>query len=504
MPQVHSNDERGKERPERTRVRRRRVYSLEHLEPRVLLSGAGAASAATSGGGVSVPVVLTADLLQQIEALADRVASGAIAPSTATSAASTVNSTTQSAGSSHEAALAVDAVFTSASVGLSPTQIPAGTISVVPGPSTQHDVTTVQKLPDSDEVVVHGTITVPNRSDFYQVAINPRTQSYRVELNGGQDPSSGPKSLLLINGNGEVVGNWRISRPTTDLVVDFRPSHDQASTQTFYLGVTGDGGPGGVPSPYDLRLSRQVSSEPASPGPSPNPSSTPTPTATAANTRPAAVTAVDIAPSRAEALTGMPVANLNLGQTPAIDEQALGLAQGASVPLPLRAPGPLGGILSDADPTPFVDRRSATVVDLALVDLSPDASVDASAETAEHDVEAAPPVILLRGPGGLPLMSAVRPSDDMPQAGSGISATAATAWLPVLEPSDPGFPRESFTRRLVKYPIGLCFVAVLSFSMLLPDLSSAFDALRPRRRPLPRIPGVDFGREEDRDAVPIS
>jgi hypothetical protein len=509
------------------------VYSLEPLEPRVLLSGTEKETTAAHPPGLMLDVTsvtLTEDSKPLPTSHQTPTVTAKTTPATAHHEDASTDSDSPKANSQNRtddlatnSAIVITGTVTaippvkgstsstSASSTLPYSSPPAAT----PPPSTrpasappaasppviappavpvprQSEIATAQPVPDADEVVVEGAATA-DRSDYYRVALTPQTRSYQVELSASQDVTRPPdaKQLVLIDGNGNVVGNWTISQPATDLIVDFRPTAPPVAGQVFYLGVTGNACSPAAPAPYEMRISRQDQSEPVS--------------ATTATLPATVITPLETSNNQPDAIGVASATSPNGSVLPASDVVPIGLAQGATVPFPLRTAGPPGGILSDADPTPFLDRRSASVVDLALIDLMPDATGADVSEMSEKDVESTPPVIFLQRPGGLPLMTAVRPSDDAPRAASG-SATqlAAVAASEPAQPSTSSSAAQTITpRRLGHYQLGLYFAAALSFTMLLPDLSSAFDAFRPRRRPLPRIAGVDFGPEEDRNAMPI-
>jgi hypothetical protein len=426
------------------RERRRRVYRVEWLERRCLLSTSGDVRAAATPPAIAhtpADVVVTSDQPADASDRQDSHATGLTIVS--------VSFTPRSASAPDKHGAEATTLVTSAS-------------------AAHHDtLSSAVTVPESDEVVIHGSLETVARPDLYKVKVDLHTAIYEVELNPATDSEVAPKQLELLDGEGQVVGSWTVERPATDVVVDLRATAP-STNQVFYVGVLASTvGPGGLGA-YSVRITRQTADESAGPlEPSLVPVAAPAGGGPAA--RPGSTAESSFASDGED------------GE----DAASLGLAQGAALPLPLRAAGPLGGILGDGNLTPLVDPRSTAMVDLALLDLVPD-ETPAAGQPRSEATEIAP-LVRLRGADGLPLLTAARPSDLAPAA-SGKSQ-------PKPVPRAAETPPAVAVRVRVPLHVSLALLGALSFTMLLPDLSSAFDRLRPRRRPLPRIAGIDFGRE---------
>jgi hypothetical protein len=331
-----------------------------------------------------------------------------------------------------------------------------------------------QRLPDNDDVVVRSSLSATNRADFYEVPVNPRSRSYEIELDTTTNSAGTPEQLVVVDASGQVVGKWSVAPPATDIMVELR-TIGPAPAPAFFVGILGDPALIGA-AWYELRVSQATNSDQASP---------------LDLTTVPAVSGMLPAPALHPDHSG----ELAVGESQSGDDSPalspalwLGLAQGASIPLPLRIASPLGGILADGDTTPIIDRRAENVVDLALVEL-----IDEPARNAADTTESAS-LTVLRGPGGLPLMSAIRPSDSVTNS---LAADAIVARSDLPGINEELAPAHAPARRAqVPLHVSLAFMAALSFGALLPDLSSFFDPLRPRRLPRPRLAGIDFGADQ--------
>jgi len=153
------------------------------------------------------------------------------------------------------------------------------------------------------------------------------------------------------------------------------------------------------------------------------------------------------------------------------------LGQAAVGPLPLRSSGPLGG---DSASAPQAGLLDGAIVDLALLDVSPD--VEATAVT-----ECLGPLSAIASPDGFPLLGSSRllmaRGDD---GGIGFNlASAESTSEPTLDASSPKVATDAtLDRHHPPFAVGLGVLAVVTTGLMVPDIVATF-APRFVRRPLP-------------------
>ncbi len=200
----------------RSEVRRRAPWTVEALEPRVLLSKAGAHETAKLGA---------------VDAPAAEVAPAEKAETPASWTVARVSIKGQPVSTD---GLKVEA---------EPARPPTG-----PGP--------VQKLPDIPTAQVVGGLAAGDRVQVFRVPVRPETQSIRVDVQV-PEAASGWGKLWLMDEAGRVVGSWDLPGPGGSLSVELNPSGRGASGSTLLVGISrGDSGsdPTG---PFLLQIGRQ-------------------------------------------------------------------------------------------------------------------------------------------------------------------------------------------------------------------------------------------------------
>jgi hypothetical protein len=340
--------------------------------------------------------------------------------------------------------------------------------------SSRHDSPqTAQPLPVADAITVRGSLDASSKPDYYALRLNSRTRAVRIDLEtteGIVDPES--RHLVVLDSTGHPVPTTVVSRTDSGLTVYFK-ADSQRPDQVFFLAVGGTLATdvGSTIASYELRIH----------GIDDRPLAGPSVTAVSATVAPGGAT-LAIATN---AIPDVPLSTDPSGSSAAGQDTApIGVGQGASSPMPVRLAGPWGGILADREPTLLLDARDAAVVDLDLVDLDVDPARPVSADVLSAGARRDTSVTELSGPGGFPLIGASLPTSapydlatgepPLTQAAEGRGDITGTrlGWQP---------------RRRASAPLGIALAGVLSFSLVLPDLSGAFQSLRARKRPRLRI-----------------
>ena len=119
---------------------------------------------------------------------------------------------------------------------------------------------------------------------------------------------------------------------------------------------------------------------------------------------------------------------------PAPDQDVRGMVEGEFLvgPLPVHSAGPLGGILTDSDPLPTLDRIDAALVDFPRVDSLLPGMIRGrggwgGGRGAGRSREDSASVVVLEGPGGFPVLAAASLASRPP-----LTDAAAVACLPEL------------------------------------------------------------------------
>jgi hypothetical protein len=293
-----------------------------------------------------------------------------------------------------------------------------------------------QQLPDQQSVSVAGYLNNA-LSGYYVVPTGENTSSMHVDLTG---LPGGYVQVYLPDGT-SYTSAMIAGGPHQDVSMEFPIPTDRVDRQgevilkvasSLSQAQSGSSSGAGPTSPASDGFTLQVTREEQSGTPLTGPKLGPGETGADGSTVSASLgqSATAGAPRSAPTSSGSSAtaepSESSFGQAPVVASASVAASAGLQVamspvatgPLPERAGATPGGVLTDGDPVPQLDRHDPAVVDLALIGLtSPAADVgDGDAELAavlrEFDgdgddaTEVGETLVAVRGPGGFPLLAA--------------------------------------------------------------------------------------------------
>lgn len=384
-----------------------------------------------------------------------------------------------------------------------------------------------QPLPLGSALKVSGTLGQGDSMDLYRLPLPPGFRAFRVSLHVADTPGASAERLVLLDEAGTIIQDGALDPATNRFVLRVR-ADDGGAGRTVFVGiyhrVTPDWAPPWLSADFDpdgkCPTEWDWGAEESPPSPSPGPSlpsseyvlsivtdldvTGPTPAAPTPPAGPAPepdATPVDLPgptpPEPRPSGTFMPA--------PASPTASPGVVAVVEVGVRPERPGPLrstaapAGRLGPGVATRPVDRRSAAVVDMALVDLPPrhDADGPATESSVPHDVDAddalpshlpdyalPPPVASLPRPPATERLASLaallasrnrplraRPADSRPRA----DTPGATGHAPSR--------MSGHAAALAATRAGFALAYAVVFTVLLPDLASAFHGGPGRSRP---------------------
>jgi hypothetical protein len=415
---------------------------------------------------------------------------------------------------------------------------------------TDSDQTSALLLPDQTHVTVYGTLDIKHPSRVYRIPQDPTTQDLGINLEADSGSSSLPsiQEMTLFDATGRLLADTT-SSPTPGVLSMKVALYRLSVTSDVYLKVAAppdlfDTPANSDSAPVTDNYVLDVTRDPATASPlALAPSTTPVPVNT--------VTSPSLSlPSSSSSTSSAPAPSLGHDSPGAADDRKQPLPTLATEPsgpppvasspptvatgpLPARGGAPLGGVLTEGDPVPQLDRHERAAVDLALIGLPApmpgvtDAALASILNEREAELghvdegegERTSPLIALRGPGGFPLRASslhdAPPTDfnalvDVLPPAAAASALVAPATTTVTMIKAAATPAESLTRdagepqrlrRLSPSPVlsALTLSMAMIFSLVLPDFNALLTVDKPPRFRFRLRHGRLLGRREGRD-----
>jgi hypothetical protein len=321
------------------------------------------------------------------------------------------------------------------------------------------------RLPDQDRSTTTATLSGAAKVDVWMLPIHRGTMAVRVDvkLSGYADPGA-QAVIVVLDDARNIVGQSPLLKAGASVSLWLRPIGSSGRLTLGIVRVDTFAGAASVFGPLPISVLISVDRGAASDFPTSPDNGDPSPS--------------DALVGMAEPARSQIALRLDLGgESPAstaLDAMAgspLGVGQDAAGGLPLRSAGPSGGVLADGTSSPAVGRLEGAVVDLSLVDLSPD--LDGQVTPALGDRLAA-----IRSADGFPLLGMARPHEPV--------VASREPEAPTIPETIPERESPARGRRAGSRPLGIVagLGAAVTISLLLPDLAVAFTPDAPRR-PLP-------------------
>jgi hypothetical protein len=333
---------------------------------------------------------------------------------------------------------------------------------------------TALSLPNLPDVQVRGQTAPNGLPEMYRVPIDADTRFLQFALRSLEPSPTHPDHLLVFDQTGSPVANFAM---TSDrMVVGVRPVNSGAPTQLYVAVTQDDADPTSTPSPYLLEIQRLPEAE--------------VDLATAGAPTPTLTMSFD-AWNPFLHLPDASEVSAEADQGPALIV-GLGPSQG---PLPVREPGPEGGLFSAATESAAARAADPASIELALLDIWREEQAGYWEESRSTKPAPAPwlgialPVVVpMRGPGGAAVWATAPPSLAptvfVPPAAPEFERSQAAESRPEQSPLSPldammEDDEAASSDRVVR--TGMSVAATISLGLVLPDVVAFVDALRRRR-----------------------